>query len=921
MNEFVHLNIHSEYSIFDSLIKIDDLINLANKFNYSSIAINDFSNLFGVIEFYKSCCFNGIKPIIGSDFYLLEDFNINKFNNFKNLNKITIFCLSNIGYKNLILLISDSYKNKKKSNYPIINKKLLVKYNKELLILYGNINSYLGINILNNDLDKIHNDIKFYKKYFNNRFYIEISRIKKKNEELHIYNALKISKYYKLPIVATNEVRFLSKKDFYFHAIKVSIHNNKSISDNLTKYTCEQFFKSKDDINNIFSDIPEVISNSVEISKRCNVFLKFNKRFLPKFNIDENYCKKILTNLSYKGLKNRLKVEYNNINLYKDKINFYEERLNKELNIINNMGFTGYFLIVNEFTKWAIENNIPIGPGRGSGSGSLVSYSLNITCLDPILFDLIFERFLNPNRISMPDFDIDFCVEKRDMVINHVIELYGKDFVSRIITFNCMTAKSVIKDVGRVLGYTFNFINNISKSIPFNSKITLNELIKKEKKFKDLYENDKEIKKIINISKKLEGYVRNIGKHSGGLVISPYKITKFMPLYYDDSNVLTQFDKKSIEKIGLVKFDFLGLKTLTIINNIINNIKVKYKKIVNINYISLDDKLSFDMLISCKTTGIFQLESKGIKKLIKKLKPNTFKDIIDLIALFRPGPLKSGMVDDFINRRNNLEKVYYPYKNLEHELLINILKPTYGIILYQEQIIKIAQIFSNYSLSEADILRQIISSKNYYEMKKHKLKFINGALNNGINKELSSKIFDLIEKFSGYGFNKSHSASYALITYQMLWLKSNYTIIFMSEVMTFNMNNYEKINNLISECKNMNINIINLNINSSKYDFYVNKNNNIEYGIGTIKGLNKNLITEIINDRIKNGYYKSVLDLCIRIDKNFLNKKSIEILIENGLFNSLKIDKNKEINNLDVYIKKSNKLNNNILNKQIDMFE
>jgi len=522
-------------------------------------------------------------------------------------------------------------------------------------------------------------------------------------------------------------------------------------------------------MKDLFKDIPEALFHSVEIAKRCNVYIHFGRYFLPNFFTGRMNPENFLVKKSFQGLKKRLKKKFFNAN----KKNLYEKRLNTELEVINKMGFPGYFLVVMEFIKWAKKKQIPVGPGRGSGAGSLVAYVLKITEVDPIEFDLLFERFLNSERISMPDFDIDFCMNKRDLVINHVIDFYGKDLVSQIITFGTMTAKAVIRDVGRALGYPYGFLNRISKLVPLDPGITLKKALSISSELFSLYKNDNEVQELINATVKLEGVIKNVGKHAGGVVISPTKITNFSPLYYDNlenKNPVTQFDKNDIEDVGLVKFDFLGLKTLTIIDNTIKMINQSFS--LNkffLEDILLNDKKSFQMLKRAQTTAVFQLESYGIKDLILRLQPDSFDEIVALVALFRPGPLQSGMVDNFINRKYGKEKIYYPHKKWQHKLLKPILKSTYGIILYQEQVMKIAQIFSNYTLGEADLLRRAMSKKNFKEMSEHRLKFILGAKKNGIEKNLSNKIFDLLEKFAGYGFNKSHSVAYALISYQTLF--------------------------------------------------------------------------------------------------------------------------------------------------------
>lgn len=878
--KFVHLSVHSDYSIINGLNKITELTKKAVSLNMPAIAITDFTNLFGLIKFYKNAQNIGIKPIIGSDFFIDSELESNK------LNKLTLLAKSNIGYKNLINLISATYKKGYKNIFPTIEKKKLIEFKDGLILLSGGKNGEIGRSLLLNRINIAKDYIEFYKKNFPESFYLEILRTKRKNEEKYLDIAVNIAIEKKIPLVATNEVCFISHKDFDAHKIRVSINTSNSFFHN--DYSQEQYLKSEEEMCMLFSDLPSSIENSIEIAKRCNVTIDLNKYFLPHFPTGKMSTEDFLIKKSKEGLEKRLSFIYPNKKKLMLKRIKYDIRLKKELNVINSMGFPGYFLIVMEFIEWAKKNNIPVGPGRGSGAGSLVAYSLNITDINPLKFNLIFERFLNPERISMPDFDIDFCMEKRDYVINHVTKNYGKKSVSQIITFGTMTAKSVIRDVGRVLGYNYKFVDQIAKLIPMDPGITLKMSFKNEPKLQEIYKLDDEVKILINMASKLEGTIRNVGKHAGGVVISPTKITDFTPIYCDSNgdNCVTQFDKNDIEYIGLVKFDFLGLRTLTIINNALNMINKKLiknkKPKIDISKISLYDKNSFNILKKAQTTAIFQLESRGIKNLIKRLKPDCFEDIIALMALFRPGPLQSGMVENYINRKHGKEKVFYPDKKWQHELLKPVLKSTYGIILYQEQVIQIAQVLAGYTLGEADILRRSMSKKNPKEMSQQRDKFENGAKNFGIKKNLAVKIFSLVEKFSGYGFNKSHSTAYATLSYQTLWLKANYTAEFMSSVMTADMDNVEKIVLLVNECWRIGVKILKPDINFSLYNFYVNKNNEIVYGLGAIKGIGKNTIKSIVCSRNEKGIFKDLFDLCTRTDIKNLNTKILENLIMSG---------------------------------------
>ncbi|WDR80700.1 DNA polymerase III subunit alpha [Candidatus Purcelliella pentastirinorum] len=886
-SKFVHLSVHTDYSIVDGLIKINCLINKILTLRMSAVAVTDFNNIFSLVKFYNLSHKKGIKPIIGADFIITSLTN--------KISKLTILAKNNIGYRNLIFLISLAYKNRINNLIPSITYELLIKYRIGLIILSGGLHGDVGRSLLSNNKMLIKKNINFYKKHFNNNYYLELSRIEKVNEESYINLAMDLSYKENIPVVATNEVRFLKKDDFYIHEIRVAINNGYKLNDlkYSSKYSNLQYLRSEQEMCKLFIDIPEALVNTIEISKRCNVFLDWNEYHLPKFKLKNISEEDYLFLQANKGMKERLLFLCSKKNKKDIVHKIYYKRLYHELNIIKQVGFSGYFLIVMEFVKWAKSNFISVGPGRGSGASSLVAYALGITDINPLDFNLIFERFLNCEKISLPDFDIDFCMDKRDLIIEHVIKKYGYSNVSQIITFGTMTAKVVIRDVGRVLGYPYGLVNKISKLIPFNYGITINNALLLSPQLLIYYKTDNSIKKLINLSIRLEGIIRNVGKHAGGVVISPTKITNFLPLYYDkdSKNSLTQFDKNDIERIGLIKFDFLGLRTLTIIDNTLKIINIKRKKIgkeiIDINNITLNDKKSFLLLKTANTTAVFQLESYGIKTLIKRLQPDTFEELIALIALYRPGPLQSGMVDNFINRKHGKELIAYPDKIWQHKLLKPILESTYGIILYQEQVMQISQILSDYSLGQADILRSAMTKKKKNVMLKQRILFKNGAIKKGINANLAMKIFDLMEKFAAYGFNKSHSVAYALISYRTLWLKANYPVEFLVSVLNTEINNTTKLSFLINECKYLQINICSPNVNLSMYNFFIDECGSIVYGLGAIKGLNKDLIYLIINNRIKNGNYDSLLNFCIRIKSKKLNISMLKKLIFSGALDTI----------------------------------
>ena len=696
-------------------------------------------------------------------------------------------------------------------------------------------------------------------------------------------------------MVATNEVVFLDKSDFDAHEIRVAIHDGYTLDDKRRprRYSPEQYLKSPAEMAELFADIPEALENSVEIAKRCNVTVRLGEYFLPDFPTGDMSIEDFLVKCSQDGLEERLAFLFPDPAVRAEKRGEYDERLKIELEVINQMGFPGYFLIVMEFIQWSKDNGIPVGPGRGSGAGSLVAYALKITDLDPLEFDLLFERFLNPERVSMPDFDIDFCMDRRDEVIDHVAELYGRDAVSQIITFGTMAAKAVVRDVGRVLGHPYGFVDRISKLIPPDPGMTLAKAFEVEPKLPEMYDQDEEVKALIDMARALEGVTRNAGKHAGGVVIAPTRITDFSPLYCDEHgrNPVTQFDKNDVEEAGLVKFDFLGLRTLTIIDWALGMINPRLAKEgkppVDIAAISMTDAASFKVLKRFETTAVFQLESRGMKDLIKRLQPDSFEDMIALVALFRPGPLQSGMVDNFIDRKHGREAVSYPDATWQHESLKPILEPTYGIILYQEQVMQIAQVLAGYSLGGADLLRRAMGKKKPEEMAKQRAGFEAGAIENGIDGELAIKIFDLVEKFAGYGFNKSHSAAYALVSYQTLWLKTHYPAEFMAAVMTADMDNTDKVVTLVDECQRMGLNLLPPDVNSGRYRFTVNEEGHIVYGIGAIKGVGEAPIDSILAAREQGGAFRDLFDFCNRVDLKKLNKRVMEKLILSGAMDRL----------------------------------
>ncbi|QIZ46241.1 DNA polymerase III subunit alpha [Dickeya zeae] len=886
---FVHLRVHSDYSMIDGLAKTGPLVKKAAALGMPALAITDFTNLCGLVKFYGGAHSAGIKPIIGADFYLQSEELGDE------LAHLTVLAMNNEGYQNLTLLISRAYQRGYGADGPTIDREWLVEHQAGILLLSGGRHGDIGKFLLRGNQALVEQCVAFYQQHFPQRFYLELTRTGRPDEESYLHAAIKLATAHGLPVVATNDVCFISPDDFDAHEIRVAIHDGFTLDDpkRPRNYSPQQYMRSEEEMCELFADIPEALINTVEIAKRCNVTIRLGEYFLPQFPTGDMSTEDYLVMCAKKGLEERLAFLFPDEEVRAQRRPEYDERLDIELGVINQMGFPGYFLIVMEFIQWSKDNDVPVGPGRGSGAGSLVAYALKITDLDPLEFDLLFERFLNPERVSMPDFDVDFCMEKRDLVIDHVADMYGRDAVSQIITFGTMAAKAVIRDVGRVLGHPYGFVDRISKLVPPDPGMTLEKAFAAEPQLGEIYEADEEVKALIDMARKLEGVTRNAGKHAGGVVISPTKITDFAPLYCDQegNHPVTQFDKSDVEYAGLVKFDFLGLRTLTIINWALEMINARREKQglepVDIAAIPLDDKKSFDMLQRSETTAVFQLESRGMKDLIKRLKPDCFEDMIALVALFRPGPLQSGMVDNFIDRKHGREEISYPDIQWQHETLKPVLEPTYGIILYQEQVMQIAQVLAGYTLGGADMLRRAMGKKKPEEMAKQRSVFKEGAEKMGVDGELSMKIFDLVEKFAGYGFNKSHSAAYALVSYQTLWLKAHYPAEFMAAVMTADMDNTDKIVGLVDECWRMGLKILPPDINSGLYHFHVNDDGEIVYGIGAIKGVGEGPIEAIIDARNNGGYFRDLFDLCARTDIKKLNRRVLEKLIMSGAFDRL----------------------------------
>jgi DNA polymerase-3 subunit alpha len=884
---FIHLRVHTEYSLIDGLVQMEPLIETAVDFRMPAIAITDQGNLFGIIKFYQAAMSAGVKPVIGADLWIYND------KDPKKPFRLSVFCQHNDGYKNLLKLISRSYLEGQYHDKPMVKREWLKEYADGLLAMSGAQEGDIGLALVAEDTNLVNESLAFWSGLFPERFYIELQRTGRANEETYNQAALLLAEKNRLPIVATNDVRFIAKDDFEAHEARVCIHEGYTLADprRPRPYSEQQYLRSPDEMAALFSDIPEALQNTVEIAKRCNVTFTLGKNYLPHFPVpDGTTVDDYLDTVAKDGLNARLNVTFDTKADDFSTIRIpYDERLKREVDVINKMGFAGYFLIVADFTRWARNNDVPVGPGRGSGPGSLVAYALNITDLDPLAHELLFERFLNPERVSMPDFDIDFCVEGRDRVIDYVMRTHGRESVSQIITYGTMAARAVVRDVGRVLGMGYGFVDKMAKLIPFEIGMTLEKALAQEALLRERYEKEDDVRTLLDLARKLEGTTRNVGKHAGGVVIAPGKLTEYTPLYCEPGepdHLVTQFDKDDVELVGLVKFDFLGLRNLTIIDRAVKNINAIRKAIneapLDIHLLPMDDVPTYKLLKACKTTAVFQLESRGMKDLVKRLQPDCFEDIVALVALFRPGPLQSGMVDDFINRKHGRAKVIYPHPKLEP-----ILRPTYGVIVYQEQVMQIAQSLAGYSLGAADMLRRAMGKKKPEEMAMQREIFCKGSVERDVPLETATSIFDLMEKFAGYGFNKSHSASYALIAYQTAWLKAHYPAAYMAAVLSSDMDNTDKVVLFVDECKDLGLKMEAPDINHSDYPFKVIDSHTLAYGLGAVKGAGQAAIESIVAERHSTGPFTDLFDFCKRVDMRKMNKRVLEALIKAGAFDKI----------------------------------
>jgi len=903
---FVHLQCHSEYSICDSLVRIPQLMDKAKAMRMPAIALTDYMNLFATVKFYRRAQSAGLKPILGADIVLDHE---------GKQTRETVLCANQTGYRNLTCLISQAYCDRGQGD-PIITWEALKLASDGLIILSSGIEGDVSQALMNKDSELAKQRLDRWRESFGDRYYLTCQRIGNPHETDYLKHVFEFAQEHGVPVVATNPVCFIEKADFHAHEARVCINQGYVLDDHRRQktYTSQQYLRTPEQMQMLFQDVPAVIENSLAIAARCTVNLEFGKVYLPTFDVPKGLTlESYLAQQSEEGLMRRLVDTRVDKNAY----DAYKERLRIELDVINRMGFPGYFLIVADFIGWAKSKNIPVGPGRGSGAGSLVAYALGITELDPIHFGLLFERFLNPERVSMPDFDIDFCMSNRDKVIEYVGDKYGYEAVSQIITYGTMAAKAVIRDVGRVLGHPYGFVDKIAKLIPFELGMTLDKALDQEPALATRYREESEVTSLIDLAKKLEGLVRNAGRHAGGVVIAPTRLTDFVPTYCESGStqLVTQFDKDDVETVGLVKFDFLGLRTLTIIAEAVENIRALTGESIVINHIPLDDESTFKMLQATETTAVFQLESRGMKELVSRLIPDKFEDLIALVALFRPGPLQSGMVDDFIDRKHGRDKVTYLHPDLE-----GILNETYGVILYQEQVMQIAQSLAGYSLGAADLLRRAMGKKKPEEMAKQREIFMAGSKQNGVDEGVATEIFDLMEKFAGYGFNKSHSAAYALIAYQTAWLKAHYPAAFMASVLSSDMDNTDKVLLFYQEACQMGLTMLPPSIQEGEHHFKVTPDNEVRYGLGAIKGVGEQAVLALVEEREANGPYKDLFDLTRRVDLKKVGKRTLEPLIESGAFDCFSKNRASLMASLEAAVKAAQRHQSDAMSGQVDLF-
>jgi len=891
---FVHLRSHSEFSVVDGIARIPDLIRQAKAFAQPAMALTDLANLFGWIKFYKAARKAGVKPIAGCDIWLENPDDADKpF-------RVLLLAPNHEAYLDLCVLLSRAWTENGQRGRAEVHRDWLTGRS-GLIVLSGGRAGDVGQALEAGRADEARRLARQWAADFPGSYFIELQRAGFEGDESYVQAALRLAADCGLPVVATHPIQFIAPEDFRAHEARVCIAEGELLGNprRIKRFTPEQYMPDSEEMARRFADVPSALANTVQIARRCNLSLTLGHPELPLFPTPDGVSlDDYMVRLANEGLQRRMVQLYPDADERARRMPAYQERLDLECQTIVGMGFPGYFLIVQDFINWGKHNGVPVGPGRGSGAGSLVAYSLGITDLDPLRYDLLFERFLNPERVSMPDFDVDFCQDNRERVIEYVKEKYGRDAVSQIATFGTLGAKAVVRDVGRVLEMPYSVCDNLSKMIPFNpaDPWSLDRTLENEPAFRERYDSDEEIRALIDLARPLEGLTRNIGMHAGGVIIARGKLTDYTPLYCQpgsETSVVSQYDKGDVEDVGLVKFDFLGLRNLTILDWAVRYVREFNPGMADFDIMSLplDDAETYALLSSANTTAVFQLESRGMKELLKSMQPNTFEDVIALLALFRPGPLESGMVVDFVNRKHGRAEVDYFHPDLEP-----VLKSTYGVIVYQEQVMLISQIIGGYSLGGADLLRRAMGKKKPEEMAKHRVIFQEGAVKKGYDAELAAHLFDLMEKFAGYGFNKSHSAAYALISYQTAWLKRYHPAEFLAATMLSDMDDTDKIQVFWRDALDNGVAVLPPDVNASGYRFAPVADEHtakglpprtIRYGLGGVKGTGQSAVEAILAAREAGGPFASLFDFCARVDRHAVNRRTIEALIRAGAFDTL----------------------------------
>ena len=908
-SEFVHLHNHSDYSLLDGAQRIDQLVNTIDDLNMDTVALTEHGNMFSVLPYYKQAKKAGIKPIIGCEIYVAVGSRFEKkarsdggWGN----NHLILLAQNFTGYRNLMKLVTAGYLE---GFYyrPRIDMDLLREYSEGLICMSACLKGVVPEKMLKGDYEGAKKEALLFSEIFQDRYYLEIQNHGIPEEEQNLKNMKKLSQDLNLPLVCTNDAHYAKKEHWEAHDIHICLGTGKERSDpNRLRYaTPEFYFKTQDEMHKLFKEFPGAIENTRKIADSIDITLPIGESHLPNFPIPKE------ANISDPDEYLKSITESGAQNLYGEITPEIKERMSHELDVIKNMGFAGYFLITADFVEYAKKSLIPVGPGRGSAAGSLVSYALGITSIDPLKHDLLFERFLNPDRISMPDIDIDFCIERRGEVIDYIKEQYGENSVTQIITFGKMKAKQVVRDVGRVMGYSFSEVDKIAKAIPNELNITLDKALEKSPELKKMSEGD--FQELINHSKVLEGMHRHASIHAAGVVIAPSELTDYIPLYKSSTNDITsQYDMKGLEELGLLKMDFLGLRNLTVIDKAVALINLKGGN-VDLEKLSFEDGKVYELFAKGNTIGVFQFESSGMREFLKKLKPTVLEDLIAMNALYRPGPMEN--IDSFINRKHGDKGINYP-----HKLLEPILKETYGIIVYQEQVMQIAHEVAGFTLAEADIMRRAMGKKIKSLMEELSIKFIAGSEKNGINKKKAKEIFSLIEKFAQYGFNKSHSTAYAYVAYQTAWLKVHHPAEFMSANLTSEMRNIDRVVILINECKKMAIDVKAPDINVSFEDFRPIDNKSISYGLNAIKNVGAKALETIIAERKENGPYETIFNLCSRVDQQKVNKRVLESLIMSGSLDSIEGTRAEQFLSVDNAIKYGQQMQNETNRNQVDLF-